>query len=249
MERNPNLDLIERIPNRPGWIIRESLIQADSNGHQALIAISEEDERIINLVNRHLEIIDNAVGGKFLELMIKKANQCQVQKRKAVIAEIGGGILSKTAKDALKHPMLKNRIKYINSDFFAITDEDDQDLEIKAEDFATSSIESESVDAVISFQVLNYISDEKYFEFLKQVARILAKGGEAYLDIQGAFFQTEREHATFKFAQDDSWKPEWAKYLKEQRVTLLPAFRKEKQGPPTMIYMAKTTDDGTLPMQ
>ncbi len=140
--------------------------------------------------NRPFEIVDHYVNYKFLALIIKKIKENP--NRKVIILDLGGGVESKTARGILGHPFLKGKVKVINSDLFArqISQEEleaeginKEDILITNEDFSIDrSIEDNSVDAIISYQVLDNIGDKKLIPTLENAARVLAPGGEAYMD-------------------------------------------------------------------
>lgn len=149
-------------------------------------AIPEE----FKLSNRHFEVIDYYVSYKFLGLIIKKIKENSG--RKVVVLDLGGGVNSEAVRGILRHPFLKGKVKVINVDLFArnIPREeleaegiDSNDIVIINEDFATGTgVPDDSVDAVISYQVLDYVVSVNFSLVLDNVARVLAPGGEALID-------------------------------------------------------------------
>lgn len=239
---------LAQIPQREGWIV---LKQEDKPPK----AVSEDGEDI-KLTNRSFEEVNGYVNYKFLALILKKIKENP--DRQVIVVEIAGGTLSRAAKEALEHPSLKGKIKYINVDFFGIQPEQREGLTVLSEDFSKCSLPDNCADAVISYQALNYVSDEKYFEFLKQVARILAPGGEACMDLGGALWRGEREYATFQFmwTNRDLGVPEWVHYLDRKHVSSSQTCHEQQidgglhawGATHPMIHMVKQHLNGQIPM-
>lgn len=241
-------DSLAQIPQREGWIV---LKQEDKPPK----AVSEDGEDI-KLTNRSFEEVNRYVNYKFLALILKKIKENP--DRPVVVVEIAGGTDSRAAKEALEHPFLKGKIKYINVDIFGIQPEPQKDLTALSEDFSKCSLPDNCADVIISYQALPYVSDEKYFESLKQVARILAPGGEACMDLRGTVWRGEREDATFKFMLTDRrlGVPEWVNYLDQKQVFLFETFREMQINGELradgeiapMIHMVKQRSNGQIPM-
>lgn len=240
-------DELVKIPQRDGWHVYKR--------NKPPMAIDECGESI-RLTNRSFEEINRYVNYKFLALILKKIKENP--DRPVTIVEIAGGILSKAAKEALEHPSLKGKIKYINVDFFGITQSPQEGLTVLSEDFSKCSLPDDCADIIISYQALPYISDEKYFESLKQIARILVPGGEACLDLIGSTWRGEREDATFRFgfADRNAGLPEWVHYLDKKGVFIFETFRETQLngelhtfgGTAPMIHMAKLGADNKIPI-
>lgn len=239
---------LDQIPQKEGWAVIEQ-----KDGPPKAISETGED---IKLTNRSFEEINRYVNYKFLALILKKIKENP--DRQIVVAEIARGTLSRAAKEALEHPSLKGKIKYINVDFFGIQPEPQEGLATLSEDFSKCSLSDNCADAIISYQALNYVSDEKYFEFLKQVARILAPGGEACMDLGGALWRGERECATFQFmwTNRDSGVPEWVHYLDRKHVSLSQTCHEQQidgelhawGATHPMIHMVKQRSSGQIPI-
>lgn len=186
------------IPPREGWEV--SVVQ-NEKGLFCVASNSAVFEEFL-LTNRHFEVIDYYANCKFLGLIIKKIKENPG--RKIVILDLGGGVDSEAVRGILKHPFLKGKVKVINADMFArsIPEKelqaegiDPNNIVIVNEDFATgASVEDNSVDAVISYQVLDKISNARLLLVLDNVARVLAPGGETLMD------ESDRitRHATFE---------------------------------------------------
>lgn len=178
----PELD----VPAREGWSIG---VEKNERGPVSYASNPVGAEGFF-LSNRPFEVIDYYVSYKFLALFIKKIKENPG--RKIVILDLGGGVESEAIRNVIKHPFLKGKVKVINADLFArnISKEelqeegiDPEDIVITNEDFATdTSIGDNTVDAVMSFQVLDNISDARLPLVLENVARVLAPGGEALMD-------------------------------------------------------------------
>ncbi len=249
------------IPERDDWEITEGSIWIDIDGFK--IPFAKSDEVMIQLTNREFKELDEAVNYKFLALIIKKIKENPG--RQIVILDIGGGIYSKAARGILKHPMLKDRVKCINVDLFAKEPTKEElekeglnpnNLTVINSDFAQSGLPDDSVDAVISWQALNYMDDQKFFEAITEIARILRPGGEAYMDIEGPYIRTERVRELFGFpSMEEFMAQRWRIALQEKDVFFWQTLREMSLngtchtmgGGNSMLYMCKSKTNREMP--
>lgn len=183
------------VPLVRGWHLEIQSIQEAETGLAYEFPFVERPDRseYFSLTNRSFEDVDGFVGHKFIALILKKVKENP--DRKITVLDLGGGVISKAAIDILNHPFLKGKVRVINVDPFAkqlSQSELDkagvsgEELIIVSEEFGSSGFPDNSVDAVISYQVLNYMTDQHFAESIYEVCRILAPGGEAYIDNDGS---------------------------------------------------------------
>lgn len=186
LERDADLN---DVPEVSGW-----RIDMEGDGEWEFpLAERNDGSEYFSLTNRPFAAIDEFVTYKFIALILKKINENPG--RKIIVMDIGGGVLSRAAIDILRHPLMCGKVRVINVDPFArqLTSEEiaqcgisPEDLIIIPGEFARCQIPEGSIDAVISYQVLNFMTDRHFLETNFKLASILAPGGEAYLDNDGA---------------------------------------------------------------
>lgn len=185
LERDADLN---DVPEVSGWRID---MQGDGDWEFPL-AEREDGSEYFSLTNRPFEAIDEFVAYKFIALILKKINENPG--RKITVMDIGGGVLSRASIDILRHPLMRGKVRVVNVDPFAkqLTPEEitecgvlQEDLIIISGEFARCPIPEGSVDAAISYQVLNFMTDQHFLETTFKLASVLAPGGEAYLDNDG----------------------------------------------------------------
>lgn len=178
------------IPAEEGWT-HEACDMKDEFGNDVTLHHlwnPDTDEGFL-LSNRTFEQIDGYSSYKFLALLIKKIKENPG--RQIVVLDIGGGVMSENIRGMLRHPYLKGKIKCVNVDLFVrkfspeeLEEEgiNPKDISILREDFLETTLEEGTADVIFSYQVLDYVRDDKFYPFIDKAAKMLANGGEAYLD-------------------------------------------------------------------
>jgi len=200
IDGNPKVEIdvdLNDVPRVEGWHI-----EWQSTGDYEFPLVERNDKsEYFSLTNRPFEAIDDFITHKFIALILKKINENPG--RKITVLDIGGGVLSRAVIDILRHPLLKGKVTVINVDPFAkqMTPEEIEeqgieqgDLIIIPAEFAQCYLPDGCVDAAISYQVLNYMTDDHFKETIFKLARVLAPGGEAYLDNDGSL---DRQRSIF----------------------------------------------------
>jgi len=198
----------------------------DSDGKIAPSFVKEgPNQPEVLLINRTFAGIDAAVSHKFLGVIVKK--MMENPDRMTTVLDMGGGFKSRAAREIISHPYLKRRVNCINLDLFAHPLQA-ENLTVINSDFNECPIADESVDAVISYQALFYLNDEEFFNTLYQIARVLRKGGEAYLDIMG-HHNAQRCVEMMENPSDPPNFPSWFKAkMSELGVAYYPTFGETK---------------------
>jgi|GEM_PF-3560180 len=240
----------------PGWNVE---IQSTGDYEFPLAERTDRSE-CFSLTNRSFEDIDDFVTHKFIALILKKINENP--ERKITVMDLGGGVISRAAKDILRHPLLKGRVRVINVDPFAkiySTEEleaegiSPEDLIVIQKEFALAELPPQSVDAVISYQVLNYMTDQHFMETIFRLADLLAPGGEAYLDNDGSLDRYREiyygvpityprtQESCRTFMRDFNWLRQQGIHVDEtcKEVSALDEDAPINGKPSRMIYMGK----------
>jgi len=236
------------IKERDGWTIGKNSGVEDKSGNQLPFAKSKEAQIILS--NREFKEIDEYVNNRFLALILKKIKENP--NRQTVVLDLDGGVYSKPVRGILRHPMLKGRVKCVNIDLFAVDipreileqeNINPDDLVVLNEDFAQNNLPDNSVDAIISWQAMNYMDDATFYKAITEVARILAPGGEAYLNMSGLYVR-DRDYNVLSFPSMEEYAAQpWRQELYNRGI-FFQCFETEdenhtREGTSTMIHMAK----------
>ena len=263
----PELD----IPPKEGW---RSTVEESEYG-PVWTVFRENSTEYFGLSNRSFEQLDYYMSYKLMALLIKKTKENP--DRKIVILDVGGGALSECMRGMLRHPFLKGKIQCINVDIFAqpmfaeqLTAEgiDPSDLFISSADFLEADVMDNSVDIAWSYQVLDFMTDERKVDVLEKTARVLAPGGEAYHNeswkftpMAGIFEWEVRPHLVQPqgFGVSSSFnaqKPQLQEIADAHDVCISPAFGETTLNGHThlmggsmspFVYMGKSYQDGMPP--
>ncbi|MBT6069328.1 class I SAM-dependent methyltransferase [Candidatus Peregrinibacteria bacterium] len=132
------------------------------------------------LTGRDFRLIDLYSSLKFTASILTKVRENPSEKVR--VLDLGGGVKSTCMRTLQNHPVLGKYVECINVDPFAMPQDGIQVVSEKFEDVTNNDVPAESIDVVMSFQVLDHMTPEHRKEAIEFTKRVLKKGGIALMD-------------------------------------------------------------------